>query len=155
MAGLTNHLQDRQPNFAAAAAAHNGQYAQCPHDDSVGDHGVVGHVSGDSVKDVSPPSSPVMGGQQSLAKLLDSSVQSSPGLPQPGSYPHPAVGQPGQLPPQAGQINGGHTQPGQLSQQPNNLQDHLQQQKVNSESFTVQYSQRLPYCSRYQNLYPL
>lgn len=56
MAGLTNHLQDRQPNFAAAAAAsHNG------------------HVSGDSsVKDtVSPPSSPVQtsghSGVQSLA----------------------------------------------------------------------------------------
>ena len=110
---------------------------------------VVGHVSGDSVKDVvSPPSSPVQtsghSGVQSLAKLLDSSV-SSPGL-QPGSYPHPAAAA-------AGQINGGHTQQQGLNQT-NNLQDHLQQQKVSSLSIVSLDAHLVPHFSRYQNLCP-
>jgi len=117
MAGLTNHLQsvDRQQNFAAAAAATQN-----------------GHPSGDSGKDglgvsVSPPSSPTHGGSVFTNKLTGASSPVA-GLPQPGSYPHP-TGQPGPAGGQLGQVNGGPLPAPGLSQQPNNLQDQLQQQQ--------------------------
>ena len=135
MAGLTNHLQsvDRQQNFAAAAAAtQNGQTLEI----SIIILNVIldisGHPSGDSGKDglgvsVSPPSSPTHGGSVFTNKLTGASSPVA-GLPQPGSYPHP-TGQPGPAGGQLGQVNGGPLPAPGLSQQPNNLQDQLQQQQ--------------------------
>ena len=76
-----------------------------------------------------------MSAPPSLAKLLEAAGHSSPGaapgLPAPGSYPHP--GAPGQVTGVSGvtgQMNGDNrpSQPSALAT--NNLQDHLQQQKV-------------------------
>jgi len=127
LAGLTNHLQqERQQNFAAAAATQNG------------------HPSGDSGREGSVPSPPPLspthsappgsvlsslGSIGSFPKLMNTVVpphsapdpvvtQGSlgslpPGLPQPGSYPHPGgLGRQDLMQDRAqqAQVNGGSSQ---------------------------------------------
>jgi len=110
LAGLTNHLLDKQ-NFAAAAATHQASH-QASHN---------GHVSEPRERELSsppglqglhapgPPEGPRLGpGLGSYPKLMQSLVAAPEGRegPQPGSYPHQGGGRPAEERGVA-QLNGG------------------------------------------------
>jgi len=160
LAGLTNHLvgESRQQNFAAAAATQNGHAGEVregsPPAPSLQFPGVPGGPSPTHSQNSCSSNA------GSFPKLMNSLVQQPgdcsqggpPGLPQPGSYPHP--GQPAvqlgglvqqvrqnqeqgrgnqeqQMVGVTPQVNGGTAQPALAG-----LQPHQQQQKALPESLS-------------------